>query len=193
MENAWSWFNTRIQVQEITSIQDRLALKMNRCLQGALVPEWMTKGRQHQSRRRPSKEPPKNNYSPITCLLLANKLRVIHWRTDRMPQRIQRHSRVTVHRSTHQQREQKQSEKSRYGLKWLQKGILNCSAKLDYKLPQNVQNIKWIRELYWENHENLESEMDSRREKLSWSEGPKGYISRRCTITITIHNCHDAT
>ena len=30
--------------KKFTSIHDRLALEMNRCLQGAHVPEWMTKG-----------------------------------------------------------------------------------------------------------------------------------------------------
>ena len=37
---------------------------------------------------------------------------------------------------------------------------------LDNKLPQNVQNIRWSHKLYLENHENLESRFDSRREKL---------------------------
>ena len=65
-------------------------------------------------------------------------------------------------------------------------------TKLDNKLPQNVQNISWSYKLYRENHENLESGIKSRREKLSWSEDPKRYISKRCTITVTIYNCDDA-
>ena len=78
-----------------------------------------------------------------------------------MSQMIQRHSRVTLHRSTH---------------------------------PQGKRDlITWSHKLYRENHENLESGIDSRRKKLSWGEGPRRYISRRCTITVTIHNCHDAT
>ena len=35
------WFKT------FTSIHGRLALEMNKCLQRAHVPEWMTKGRTH--------------------------------------------------------------------------------------------------------------------------------------------------
>ena len=31
--------------KKFTSIHDRLALEMNRCLQRAHVPEWMTKGK----------------------------------------------------------------------------------------------------------------------------------------------------
>ena len=34
---------------------------------------------------------------------------------------------------------------------------------------------------------------DSRRENLTWSEDPKKYISKRCSITIIIYNCDDAT
>ena len=49
-------------------------------------------------------------------LLLANKPQIVPWGTERMPQRIQRHRRVTLHRSSHSQREQDQTEKSSYGL-----------------------------------------------------------------------------
>ena len=74
-----------------------------------------------------------------------------------------------------------------------------CS--LTYKLPQNVQSIRRNHKLYGENHENLESGMESRREKLNCSENPErlfqgdalspllfviammplNYIFRRCT------------
>ena len=73
------------------------------------------------------------------------------------------------------------------------KGIWYGSAKLDNKLPQKVQNIRWSHKLYLENDENLERGIDNRREKLSWSEDPKRYIPRRCTIIITIYNCDNAT
>ena len=126
-------------------------------------------------------------------LLLANKPRIVPWGTDRMPQRIQRHSRVTLHRSAHLKREQDHTEKSSYGLDWLQKGIWYGSAKLDNKVPQNVQNIRGSHKLYWKNHENLESGTDSKRKKLSWNKDPKRYFSRRYTITVTIHDCYDTT
>ena len=73
------------------------------------------------------------------------------------------------------------------------KSIWYSTSKLDNKLPQNVQDIRWSHEHYRENHENLESRIDSKREKLGWSEDPKGYIPGRCTITITICNSDDAT
>ena len=46
---------------------------------------------------------------------------------------------------------------------------------------------------YRENHENVERGIDSRREKLSWSEDPNMDIPRRCTITIIIYNYDDTT
>ena len=163
----------------------------------------MTQGRSTFIQKGPSKGTTLNNYRSITCLpttwkilkdlLLANKPRFVPWRTERMPQRIQRCSIFILHRSTHPKREQDQTEKSSYGLDWLQKGIWYGSTKLDNKLSQNVQNITWSHKLYRENHENLQSGIDSRRKKLSWSKDPQRYISRRRTIIVTIHNCHDAT
>ena len=70
------------------------------------------------------------------------------------------------------------------------KGIWYGAPNLDNKLPQNVQNITWSHKLYRENHENPERGIDSRRKKLSWSKDLKRYISRRRTITVTIHNNH---
>ena len=67
----------------------------------------------------------------------------------------------------------------------LQSWIINCLKT--YKISDEVMNFNQ------ENPENLESGIESRREKLSWNEGPKRYTSGRCTLTVTIHNCHDAT
>ena len=47
--------------------------------------------------------------------------------------------------------------------------------------------------LHRQNHENLESRIDSRRKKISRSKDPKRYFPRICSITLTIHNCYDAT
>ena len=99
-------------------------------------------------------------------LLLANNPQIVPWGAERMLQRIQRHCSVTLHRSTLPKWEQDQTEKSTHGLDWLQKGIGYGPAKLDNKLSQNVQNIPWSHKLYRENHENLESGIDSRRKKL---------------------------
>ena len=42
--------------KKFTSIHDRLALEMNRCLQDAKVPDWMTKGKTTLSKRTQIKE-----------------------------------------------------------------------------------------------------------------------------------------
>ena len=84
-------------------------------------------------------------------------------------------------------------KKSTYDRDWLQKGIWYGSTKLDDKLPKNVQNTIFSLKRYREKYENLENGIDSKRKKLSWSKDPKRYISRRYTITVTIHNCHDST
>ena len=110
-----------------------------------------------------------------------------------MQQVNQRHRRTTLHWSAHPQREQDETEKSTYGLDWLQKGIWYGPAKLDNKLPQNVQDIRSSHKLYRENYENLKSGIDSRRAKLSWSEDPERYIPGRCNITITICNSDDTS
>ena len=122
-------------------------------------------------------------------LTLANELRIVLCETKR----IQRNWRATLHWSAYPRREQDETEKSSYGLDRLQKGIFYGLAKLDIKLPPNVQNIRWSLKLYGKNYENLVTRIDSKREKLSWSEDPKRYIPKRCTITMTIRNSDDAT
>ena len=63
--------------KKFTSIHDRLALEMNKCLLGAHVPEWMTKGKTTLIQKDPLKGTASNNYRPITCLLHTNKLQII--------------------------------------------------------------------------------------------------------------------
>ena len=73
------------------------------------------------------------------------------------------------------------------------KGIWYGFTKLDKKMTQNIQDIGRSHKLYQENHENLEREIDSMRQNLSWNEDPGWYNPERCTITITICNCVDNT
>ena len=176
--------------KKFTSIHDRLALEMNRCLQGAHRPEWMSTGKITLIQKDPSKgTAPKqlqthnlptddveniNSTNKGRDLLLANKLRIVPWGTEKMLQRIQRRSKVTLHRSAHPKREQNQTEKSSYGLDWLQNGIWYGSAKLENKLPKNARNIRWSHKLYYENHENLESGIDSRRKEIAEAKIQRG-------------------
>ena len=165
---------------------------MNSCQQGAQVPEWMTKGKTTFIQKGPSKETVSNNYRPITCLpmmwkiltaqirendlLLANKPRIVPWRTERMPQRIQTYSRITLHGSTHPKWEQDQTEKS--GLTTKRHMIWSGPTKLDNALSQNVQNSTWSHKLNRKDQEYLESGTDSKRKKLSWNKDPKEGLSK---------------
>ena len=209
LENARPWWNTWFLVQEIhlhwwqTSTRNGQMPTRSTCTQmederkDHIDPEGPNQRncpKQLQTLNLPTDDVENiNSSNKGRYLLFANKPWIVPWGAQRMPQRIHRHRRVTLHRSAHPKREQDLREKSRYSLDWLQKGIWFGSTKLDNKLPQNIQNIRGSHKFYRKNYENLESGTDSRREKLSWSKGPKRYISSRCTITVTIHNCHDAT
>ena len=61
MEYMVFWFN------KFTSIHDRQALEMNKCLQRAHVPEWMTKERTSLIQKDPNKGTAQNNNWHITC------------------------------------------------------------------------------------------------------------------------------
>ena len=69
LEYAKPWW-----FKKFTSIHGRLALEMNRCLQGAQVPDWVTKGKTTLIQKDPSKWTGPNNYRPITCLLMRWKI-----------------------------------------------------------------------------------------------------------------------
>ena len=153
-----------ILVKTITFIHDRQAIKMNRCLQEANLPEWMTKRKTTLIQKDPLKETTlkklqthngtaynvenTNGTNKRVDLQLANKLRIVTWGTERMPQRIQKRKRAILRWSTYPYREQDETEKSTNGVDWLQNGTWYSAAKLDNKLSQNVQNIRWSHELY---------------------------------------------
>ena len=97
--------------KKFTSIHDRLALEINRCLQDAQVPEWMTKGKTTLIQKDPNKGTAPNNYRPITCLLKMWKIltaqireKIYYSLTSRglFPDEQKGcHSGITLHRSTH--------------------------------------------------------------------------------------------
>ena len=110
---------------------------MNRCLQGTQIPDWMTKGKTTIIQKDPR---------PMWKILSAQIREKFYFsltnrrRTERMPQRIKRHSRITLYRSIHPKWELGKTEKSTCSLDWPRKGIWYGSTKLDYTLSQNVQN-----------------------------------------------------
>ena len=66
--------------KKFPSIYDRLALEINRCLQGPHVHELMTKGKSTLIQKNPSKGTAPNNYRPITyrpmmCTILTAQIR----------------------------------------------------------------------------------------------------------------------
>ena len=60
--------------KKFISIHDRLALEMNRYLQGAQIPDWMTKGKTTLIQKDPSKGTAPNNNRPITCRTMMWKI-----------------------------------------------------------------------------------------------------------------------
>ena len=97
--------------KKFTSIHERPAIEINRCLQGVHLPEWINKGNTTLIQKDPLKGTARNNYRlisrlPMTwknkgekiyCLLTSRGLFLKE--TERMLLRIQRHRRVTLHRS----------------------------------------------------------------------------------------------
>ena len=147
-----------------TSNNDRLALERNKCIQKAHVPEWMSKGKTTLIQKGPNKRTalsnklqthnlPTNDVENINStnkgrdLLFANKTRFVSWGTERVLQRIQRHTRITLQRSTHPNKVQDQTKKSSHGLDRLKNAyymvrhswIIN-SLKM-YKISSEVINF----------------------------------------------------
>ena len=208
LENARLWRIHGFWFKKFTSIHDRLALEMNRCLQGAHVLEWITKGKTTFIQKDQSKRTDPHNYKPITSLPMMWKILTAQIREEIY------YSLTSFGLFSEEQKDgtkdpeaqqlfyidqyilnESKTRQKNLAMAWIdyKKGIWNGLAKLDNKLPQNVQNIRWSHKLYQENHKNLESGIDSKRKKLSWSKDPKMYFSRRCTITVIVHNFDDAT
>ena len=61
-------------LKKFTSIHDRRALEVNRCLQGAQVLDGMTKGKITLIQKDPSKGTASSNYRPITCVSMMWKI-----------------------------------------------------------------------------------------------------------------------
>ena len=64
----------RFWFKKCTFIHGRLALEMNRYLEGAQLPEWMTKRMNTLIQKDPSKGSAPNNYRTITCLPMMLKI-----------------------------------------------------------------------------------------------------------------------
>ena len=68
--------------KEFTSVHNIQAHEMNRCLQGAQVPEWMTKGKTTLIQKDLLKGTTPNNYRPIKCLPMTWKILIAQIREE---------------------------------------------------------------------------------------------------------------
>ena len=192
-----------------TFIHDRLALEMKRCLQGAHVSEWMTKAKITLIQKDSSKGTVPNNYRPITCLkslwkiLTAQIMEVIY------------HSLTSHGLFPGEQKGCCKESRSTAELLYIDQQILNESKtrrknlavawifkKKAYDMIPQSRIINFLKmykislkviNFIEKNMKNLKSGIDNRRRKLRLNKDPKRYFSRRFTITVTIHNCDDAT
>ena len=96
----------------------------------------------------------------------------------------------TLHWSAYPQREQDKN----LAMAWIDYKKACDMAPQSWKINGlKMYKISDEDKLYRENHENLESGIDSRREKLSWNKDPKRYIPLRCSVTIIYYDYDDAT
>ena len=65
-----------------TSIHDRLAIEMNRCLQEIDIHKWMTKGKTTLIQKDPQKGTASNIYKLITCLPMMWKILTVQIREE---------------------------------------------------------------------------------------------------------------
>ena len=168
--------------KKFTSIHGRVALEMNRCLQGAQVPEWMTKGMTTLNQKDPSKGIAPNNYRPITCLPMMLKIL-----TAQIREKI--YYSLTSHRLfPDEQRRCHKGSRGTAELLYMDQYILNESKTrrkylamvwIDYKKAYDMVPQSWILDchkmykislgvkLHRKDHARLESAADNRRKNLS--------------------------
>ena len=133
--------------KKFTSIHGRLALEMNRCLQDAYVPEWMTKGKTTLIQKDPSKGTAPNNYRPITCLPMMWKIL-----TAQIREKI--YYSLTIHGLfPGEQKECHKGSRGRAELLYIDQHILNerktkrknlGMAWIDYKKAYDMLPQSWI-------------------------------------------------
>ena len=120
LENNGSWWNTRFVVQEshlclwqTSTRKEQMPTRSTRTRlddqrKNHIDPKRQkNRPKQLQTHNLPSDDVENiNSTNKGRDLLLANKLRIVTWGAEKMPQRIQSHCRVTLHRSTHPKWEQ---------------------------------------------------------------------------------------
>ena len=164
-------------VQEI-HLNPWLTSTRNEWLQRAHVPEWITKERTTLIQKDPNNGTASNNYRPITCLLIMWKI---------LTAQIKEETYYSLTSRALFPDEQKGCCKGSRGtaeLLYIDHHTLNES-----KTGRKNLAMAWInnKEAYdMVPHSWIINSLNIY--KLS----PKRYFPRTCSITLTIHNCHDA-
>ena len=147
LENARPWWNTWILVQEI-HLHSRQISTRNEQMLTSCTNTWLDDQRKDHidlkgpKQRKCSKQLQIHNLSTDDVeninstnkrrnLLLANKPQIIPWGTERMPQRIQNHISITLHKLTHSRWEEDQTENL-------------AMAWIDYKKAYDMVPQSWI-------------------------------------------------
>ena len=182
---------------------------MNRCLQDAQVPGWMTKGKTTLIQKDPSKGTAPNNYRPITYLPMIWKIlttqiseEIYYSLTSRRLSPDEQKGCCKGSRGTaelfyidqHILNESKNRRKN-LAMAWIdyktaydmvpQSWIINCLKM--YKIPHDIINLIEKKK----NMKNWRVELTAGGKSLAEQRSKKVFL-RRCTVTPTIHNCHDA-
>ena len=192
LENAMPWWNAWFVVHEILLHSRQTSTRNEQMPTKITLPEWMTKGKATLVQKDPSKGTAPNNHWPITCL-------TIMWKLLRVQIREEIYYSLTSRGLFPE--EQKGCQKGSRGtveLLYIDQHILNesktrwknlATAWIDNKMVYDIVPQSWIiscLKMYKISHEvisftektmkNLESGIDSRRKKLSWSKNPKRYF-----------------
>ena len=177
--------------KKFTSIHNRLALKMNRCLQYAQVPEGMTKGKTTLIQKDPRKVTVPNNYRPIPRLPMM-------WKIFTAQIREEIYYSLTNHGLFPEEEEvYRKGSRGTVELLYIDQHILNESktrrkklamACIDYKMVYDMVPQTWIikcLKMYKISHEVINfSEKTMKTRRVELTAGGKSLTETKIQISI---------
>ena len=163
---------------------------MNRCLEGAQVPEWMTKEKTTLIQKDPNKGTAPNNYRPITCLLMMWKIL-----TAQIGEKIC-YSLTSCRLFPDEQKVCRKGSRGTTELLYIDQHILNenktrrknlAIALIDYKKAYDMVPQSWILnclKMYKISHEVINfikktMQTWSCQQEWSWQQEEEAYIKQR--------------
>ena len=191
--------------QEFTSIPGRLTLEMNRYLQGAQVPEWMTKGKTTLIQKHPRKGTAPNNYRPLTCLPMMWKIL-----TAQISEKIC-YSLTSRGFFPDEQKGCRKGSRGTAELLYIDQHILNeiktrgknlAMAWIDYKKAYDMVPKIWmlhclkmykVINLIEQTMKTWRVELTAEGRSMAETKIQRGIFQGDALSPITIHNSHDAT